>query len=61
MFCIGADINVGNVLDESALLIAIAHGRVDIVRLFITPGTDITHGGVRHSNVQHKGMNKSTV
>ena len=52
----GADVNARNRLDESALSVAIAHGSMDVVRLLLTQGTDVTHGDVLHCAAQRKNQ-----
>lgn len=50
----GADVNARNRLNESALSIAIAHGSMDVVRLLLAQGTDVTDGDVVHCAAQRQ-------
>nr|POE64852.1 putative ankyrin repeat protein [Quercus suber] len=44
----GADIDARSMLDETTLSMAIAHGSMDVVRLLLSQGADISHGDLLH-------------
>ena len=52
----GADVNARSTLDESALSIAIVRGSIDVIRLLLAQGTDISHGDLLHGASQRENQ-----
>ena len=55
---VGAEVNARNRVDESALSVAIARGSMEVVRLLLAQGTDITHGDLLHHAAKRENQSE---